>query len=93
MKKGILIGAGLGTVALATGILIKVLLDRNNASDKTDEERGVSPISDDTAEDTDTGSEDDESKDTTDSDDKTIEDEVPDLKADAINDGYKPAKY
>ena len=97
MKKKVLCGIGVGTAVLAAcAVGIKKVFDRKHKNDdlndeevmkittsqdddkSEDEDRGVSPI------DSDENETDDQSDD---------DDEVKDLKADTINDGYKPIKY
>lgn len=79
-----ILGAGIGTLALAACAVVKGVLDKHKgeglndqevpsieAGDET-EDRGVAPVEDGSAQN---------------------DDEVKNLKADAINHGYQPIKY
>lgn len=70
----------LGTIAagVATAVGTKKFMDKKHATDSEDD-RGVSPVR---------IYEDENEEDSTENDD-----DIPNLKADAINDGYKPSEY
>lgn len=82
MKKGsktILFTIGSIVASLAAAAVTKKALDKQAVeSDEEDEDRGVSPVR----------IYEDEKP-----DEEIDEDEIPDLKADAINHAYKPVEY
>lgn len=76
-KKTILFTIGSVVASLAATAVTKKVLDKKNSNSDEDVDRGVSPVR-------------------IDENEKPMEDRedgVKDLKADAINQGYKPIKY
>lgn len=78
-KKTVLLGLGAGTIILAASAIVKKVLGNKHADDDLNDEE-VTKIVDEDSSDNDRGV-------------GSIDDEIPDMKKDAVNDGYKPAKY
>ncbi|RVU71133.1 MULTISPECIES: hypothetical protein [Lactobacillus] len=82
MKKW-MFGLGAVTAAVAAGVATKVFLDKNSTeeTEEAEKDRGVSPVYEE------------KNVESTENTEDEKDDDVTDLKADAINHGYVPEEY
>lgn len=89
-KRNVMIGVGAGTAILAACAIVKGLFDHKYSNEGLNDQE-AEKINNDKAKDTvDRGVDPIE---TINVPNKSENDDIPDLKADAINDGYKPIDY